>query len=164
MGRTVSFEVKESILELKKLQKQQPNLKSERRITCLVLVKSKKFSKQELIADYLGVGRQCVVDWLSLYRKFGIEGILLSPTRKKPSLIITPEIHKGLSIKVKDARNPLLGYRDAQQWVEENFSVKVTYHLLRKYMIKNFNTKLKSPRKSHIKKDEHAVANFLKTT
>ena len=59
--------------------------------------------------------------------------------------------------------NPLLGYQDAQRWVLENFATDINYHTLRDYMKKHFNTKLKVPRKSHIKKDEQAEENFLKT-
>ena len=159
----MNLEITESISELKKIQKKQISIKAERRVICLILLKSKKFPKQELLADYLGIGRQCLVHWLSLYRKLGIEGILLSPSRTKPSKIITKEVHQGLSVKVNDAKNPLLGYWDAQRWVKEEFGVEVTYHWLRVYMIKNFKTKLKSPRKSHIKKDEQAAESFFKT-
>jgi hypothetical protein len=52
---------------------------------------------------------------LSLYLKFGIDGILLSTSRAKPSKIITPTIHQGLSDKVRDFKNLLLGYWDAQR-------------------------------------------------
>ncbi len=164
MGRLMKLEITESISELKKIQKRQSSIKAERRVLCLILLKSNKFSKQESLADYLGVGRQCLVQWLSLYRKSGIDGILLSSSRNKPSKIITPEMHQGLYEKVIDAQNPLLGYWDAQNWIKEEFKTEVKYHWLRAYMIKHFKTKLKSPRKSHIKKDEQAVESFFKTT
>lgn len=164
MGRLMNLEITESISELKKIQKRQPSIKAERRVLCLILLKSNKFSKQELVAEYLGVGRQCLVNWLSLYRKLGIDGILLSSSRNKPSKIITPKIHQGLCDKVKDATNPLLGYWDAQRWVREEFGVEVNYNWLRVYMIKHFKTKLKSPRKSHIKKEDQAIETFFKTT
>jgi len=159
----MGFEIKESLVELNVLQKKQTSIKAERRITCLILLKSNKFSKQELVAEYLGVGRQCVVTWLSLYRQHGIEGIILNASRNKPSKIITQEVHAALSVKVKDATDPLLGYWDAQRWVNEKFDIKIQYHWLRLYMIKHFKTKLKTPRKSHIKKEELAEENFFKT-
>jgi hypothetical protein len=81
----------------------------------LDFVKVNKFTKQASLAHYLGVGRQCLVQRLSLYRKSGIDGILLSTSRAKPSKIITPTIHQGLSDKVRDFKNPLLGYWDAQR-------------------------------------------------
>ena len=147
---------------MKRLQGKQVSLKAEKRIVCLLLIKSKKFKTQQLLEEYLGVGRQAIVTWLSLYREGGIELIQLKPTRNKPSKIITTQIHNGLEKKVKDVTNPLLGYWDAQRWVKEEFDVEVGYHWLRVYMIKHFKTKLKSPRKSHIKKNPLAVAAFLK--
>jgi len=162
MGRISTLEVKESILELKKLQKQQQTVKAEKRILCLLFLKTNKFTTQTLLAESLAISRQSLVRWLSLYRKAGIQGILLEPSRNKPSKIITPEIHQGLSEKVQEATSPLLGYLDAQRWVEEKYGVKVKYHWLRVYMIKHFKTKLKVPRKSHIKKDEKAITTFLK--
>jgi len=162
MGRISTLEVKESILELKKLQKQQKTVKAEKRVLCLLFLKTNKFTTQTLLAESLAISRQSLVRWLSLYRKAGIQGILLEPSRNKPSKIITPEIHQGLSEKVQEATSPLLGYLDAQRWVEEKYGVKVKYHWLRVYMIKHFKTKLKVPRKSHIKKDEKAITTFLK--
>ena len=96
---------------------------------------------------------------MTQYRRFGIEGFLLKTTRNRKSIKITFEIHKGLSEKVKDSKNPLLGYNDAQRWVQENFNVEINYHTLRDYLKKHFKT----PRKSHINKDEKAAVNFLKT-
>lgn len=162
MGRISTLEVKESILELKKLQKQQKTVKAEKRVLCLLFLKTNKFTTQTLLAESLAISRQSLVRWLSLYRKAGIQGILLEPSRNKPSKIITPEIHQGLLEKVQEATSPLLGYLDAQRWVEEKYGVKVKYHWLRVYMIKHFKTKLKVPRKSHIKKDEKAITTFLK--
>jgi transposase len=164
MGKQSKIEIKESLSELQILQKKQKNLKSEKRIKCLILLKENKFATQTQIADYLGVCRQSIVKWLTSYRKDGIEGIQLKMTRNKKSKIITSQIHEGLSEKLKDSKNPLRGYWDAVIWVEQQYGVKVNYAWLRKYMIKYFKTKLKAPRKSHYKKDKKATANFLKLT
>ncbi len=125
-------------------------------------MKTNKFKTHRLIAAYLGICRQTLVLWITRYRKLGIEGILLNATRAKKSKIITPETHQGLSEKLKDAKHSLRGYWDAQQWVLSHYGVEVKYHWLSAYMIKHFKTKLKSPRKSHYKKDDQAVKSFLK--
>ena len=164
MGRKSTIEVSESLETLKALQAKQRNIKSEKRILCLILLKTNKFKTQQLLAAYLGICRQTLVLWIAGYRKSGIAGILLSSTRAKKSKIITPEIHQGLSEKLKDAKHALRGYWDAQQWVLSHYGVEVKYHWLRTYMIKHFKTKLKSSRKSHHKKDEEAVKAFSKTS
>ncbi len=43
-------------------------------------------------------------------------------------------------------------------------STEINYHTLRSFMITNFDTKLKQPRKSHYKKDEEAFEAFKKTS
>lgn len=164
MGIRSKIVIKETLSELRLHQSKQTTIKSEKRIMCLVLIKEKKFKTQSELAEYLGVCRQSIVKWLSNYSKNGIEGILLKRTRNKKSKIITTQIHNGLTEKLKDSKDPLLGYWDAVNWVEQQFGVKVNYAWLRKYMIKYFKTKLKVPRKSHYKKDKEATANFLKLT
>jgi len=164
MGLQSNLIVKESILDLRKLQNQQRNIKSAKRILCLILIKQKKFKTQSELADYLGVCRQTLVGWLTKYRKLGVSSIVIKPTRNKKSKIITPEIHQGLKKKLENSNNPLRGYWDAQNWVFTEFGVQVQYHWLRQYLIKHFKTKLKTPRKSHYKKDQQAVDAFLKTS
>lgn len=163
MGMKSNIIVSESLEELKKLQVLQRNIKSEKRVLFLILLKTNKFKTQQETADYLGICRQTLVLWVSMYRKLGIEGVLLRPTRDKKSKIITQEIHDGLASRVHSSEQPFLGYWDAQQWVLEHYNVDVKYHWLRQYLIKHFKTKLKSPRKSHYKKDDQAIEAFLKT-
>ena len=164
MGLQSNLIIKESLSELKKLQREQVNIKSEKRILCLILLKQEKFKNQSELASYLGVCRQTLVRWLTQYRKSGISGIVIKPTRNKKSKIITPEIHQGLKKKLEDSKNPLQGYWDVQDWVLSEYGVEVKYHWLRQYLINHFRTKLKSPRKSHYKKDQQAEDAFLKTT
>ena len=134
MGLQSNLVVKERLSELKKLQHKQRDIKSEKRILCLILIKQKKFKTQSELADYLGVCRQTLVGWLTKYRKSGVSNIVIKPTRNKKSKIITSKIHQGLKKKLENSNNPLLGYWDAQNWVFEEFGVQVQYHWLRQYL------------------------------
>jgi hypothetical protein len=49
-------------------------------------------------------------------------------------------------------------------WIEKEFNKQVKYNTLLKYSIKNFGSKVKVARKSHVKKDEEAVSAFKKTS
>ena len=93
MGMKSTIKVSESLETLKKLQAKQRNIKSEKRILCLILLNTNKFKTHQLIANHLGICRQTLALWIARYRKLGIAGILLSSTRAKKSKIITPEIH-----------------------------------------------------------------------
>ena len=163
MKKRVKILVKESLSELKILQSKQRNIKSEKRVLCLIHLKKKTFKTQEDLAKNLLINIRTLSGWIKKYREKGLEGILLKPNRKKPSKIISAEIHEGLSKRVNSSTNPFLGYWDAEEWVFSEYGVKVKYHWLRKYLIKHFKTKLKTPRKSHYKKDEKQVDSFLKS-
>lgn len=164
MGKHSDLLIKESVLDLKNIVKKASSLRSLKRVNCLLFIKTSKFETRQELANYLGVHLRTQERWIATYRRDGMDMMLADLPQNKPSKIITQEIHQGLSAKVKDATNPLLGYWDAQRWVSEEFNTEVKYHWLRAYMIKHFKTKLKSPRKSHIKKDEQAEESFFKTT
>lgn len=163
MGKTSTTQIKESLEELQKIKRAQKRLKLEKRVACLILLKSKRFSTQKEIATCLGVSLKSIDRWLRTYRQGGIKALTAPMTRKKPSKIITPELHTALEEKLHDASDPLLGYWHATQWVFEKFGISINYHWLRKYMKEHFGTKLKTPRKSHIKKDPQAKEAFFKT-
>ena len=59
--------------------------------------------------------------------------------------------------------NSIWYYTELLTWVEHEFKKKIKYNTLLKYSIKNFGSKIKVDRKSHIKKDEQALSTFKKT-
>jgi hypothetical protein len=61
-----------------------------------------------------------------------------------------------LTKKFDDPDNSFLGYWNDHLRVNEKYGVDVKYRRIRKYLKQQINTKLKSPRKSHYKKDEEA--------
>ncbi|OEK07404.1 hypothetical protein A8C32_18395 [Flavivirga aquatica] len=77
---------------------------------------------------------------------------------------ITEEVHDGLSERLNDQEQGFLSYVQAVQWVKETYGIEYKYNTLRDYMIDFFGTKIKQPRKSHIKKSQEAVTDFLKLT
>ena len=163
MKKPIHFVIKESLSELKTLRAKQPTLSKQKRIDCLIHLKTCKFETRQELANYLGVHIRTQERWLTKYREQGIAFLLADEPKVRPSKIITPEIHDALKAKVNSSGSPFLGYWEAQQWVEDTFNVKIKYHWLRKYLITHFKTKLKSPRKSHYKKDEQAIEAFFKT-
>ena len=156
--------IQESLAELKKLRSKQTTLTKQKRIDCLIYLKTSKFRTRQELANYLGIHIRTQERWLNKYKKNGLNNLLTDIPKNKPSKTITPEIHDALEAKVNNSEAPFLGYWEAQQWIEETFNVQIQYHWLRKYLITHFKTKLKSPRKSHYKKDEQAIEAFLKTT
>lgn len=164
MAKPRKFTIKESVLELKTLRKKQSNFKYEKRLIWLQSTISKRFKTRKQLAYYLGISSKTSERWSLKYIENGIEGLLSDKPKILRSRIITPEIHKALEAKVNSSTDPFLGYWDAQHWVNHTYGIEVKYHLLRHYLIQHFKTKLKSPRKSHYKKDVAAQEAFLKTS
>lgn len=164
MGKKAYLEIKESVPELQKMLVKQKSFKGEKRIRSLIEIKSARFSTRQELADYLCVHKRTLERWINNYKSGGIPEMLSDKPKIKQSKIITPAIHQGLEQKVNDPHDPFLGYWDAQNWVQQEYGVEIKYQRIREYMIKHFKTKVKSPRKSHIKKDKQAEEAFLKTT
>ncbi len=156
MGKLSPLNIRESVETLKKIVSKQTSLKREKRVRALLYIKQNKFKTRQLVADCLGIHVRTLERWMNKYKSGGVEELLYDKPKNKRSKIITPEIHEGLSKRVHDPNNPFLGYWDAQRWVNETYGVNVKYQRIREYLQQHFKTKLKSPRKSHYKKDAEA--------
>lgn len=163
MKNPVHFDIEESLTELKKLRSKQPTLSKQKRFDCLIHLKASKFKTRQELANHLGIHIRTQERWLAQYRAVGIASFISNEPQIRPSKIISPDIHDALEARVNSSDSPFLGYWEAQQWVESTFNVQIKYHWLRKYLITHFKTKLKSPRKSHYKKDGQAIEAFFKT-
>ena len=164
MSTARKFTIKESHSELISLRKKQTLYRIEKRIIWLLELQRGKFKSRKDLATYLGINLRTQERWILRYLSGGIDELLTDKPKNIKSRIITPEIHQGLSKRVNSSEQPFLGYWDAVQWVKNKYNVDVEYHNLRRYLIQHFKTKLKTPRKSHYKKDDKAVDAFLKTS
>lgn len=163
MGKKAQLEIKESVSELEKELRKQGSLSREKRIRCLLFIKTGKFKTRQALAVYLGIHIRTMERWINKYKMAGISQMLYDEPKQRQSKIITEQIHNGLEERVNDAHNPFLGYWDAQIWVQQTYGVNIKYQRIREYLIKHFKTKIKTPRKSHVKKDMQAENAFLKT-
>ena len=165
MSFALNIPVKESLSELKKLQKAsspliQPRLK--------MLIEMKKagqagISKRALM-DVVGASSQSIHTWRSNYKNGGID-LLVAHNKKgfKPS-VFTSEEHQKIAVVLNNPQNGLQGYKELQGWVKDEFNKQVKYNTLLKYCILHFKAHSKVARKSHIKKDEQTASTFKKTS
>jgi len=163
MGKYAELEVKETTEDLKIKRRQTKSHRLKLRLQCLILIKEKKFRTRVNLAEHLGVGIASMNRWVKTYKEEGLEEMLKISSGGNRKSIIDAEIHEGLKNKVNDSENPLMGYYDAVNWVRETYGQQIKYTTLRSHLKRHFKTKLKSPRKSHYKKDEQATEAFLKT-
>lgn len=156
--------IKESIAELRSLQRRQGYLIS-RRIAVLIEIKKHEktgVSKRALSA-LTGVNHNSIVKWRKLYETQGIAGILKHGRIgfKKP--ILKPSEHKKIAQKLQDPTNGISGYAELLAWVKKELHKDMKYITLLKYVQRHFGAKVKVARKSHVKKDKEAVEAFKKT-
>ncbi len=163
MGKRYEIHIKESLEELHSLRKKAKSHRLKTRLQCLILTKENKFKTREDLAEHIGIGVSSLYRWTKTYSDLGIESMLKISTGGNQRKVVTANVHQGLEKKLHDSTNPLLGYWDAVIWVRNEYKVDLKYQTLRSYMIRHWGTKLKSPRKSHYKKDEQAIEAFKKT-
>lgn len=165
MSLPKTITVKESLSELKALLKKASPLIAPRIKMLLEIKKSKStgISKRAL-ASVIGVDPNSIQTWRTLYVNGGISTILKHNKKGFKPSVFTKEEHLEIEKKLKDPRNGLRGYVELLNWIENEFKKQIKYNTLLKYSIKNFGSKVKVARKSHIKKDETAVIAFKKTS
>jgi transposase len=121
-------------------------------------------SKRDL-SDMTGINHNSITKWRKMYLNNGIQDLLVHGRKGgfKPS-IISKEVHAALEKKLKDPKNGIRGYKELLEWVKMELSNEIKYITLLKYVERHFGTKIKVARKSHVKKNEQAVALFKKTS
>lgn len=165
MGKHISFQVKESPSHLRDLIRREHHPKNVLRLQSLLHIKEKTFTKQVELAQHLGYGVRSMELWLKDYKEGGLESMLLKPKGKqKRKRKVSAEVHQGLCERLHDAESGFHSYVQALDWVNTTYGVDYKYTTLREYMIEFFGTRIKRPRKSHIKKTEQATTDFLKLT
>lgn len=165
MSSPKQIHIKESISELRRLQKNSIPMIANR---IRVLIELKKHEStgisKRTVADIVGVNQNSVQTWRSMYILGGVDAILSYQKREGRPSILSIEEHQKIEEKLKDPKNGLRGFTELQNWVELEFGKTVLYNTLFKYSQRHFGAKVKAARKSHVKKDEDAVAAFKKTS
>jgi len=164
MGKQLNITIKETKKELLKELKTQTIDRNKTRINCLIHLKESKFKTRQELSDYLGCHLRTMERWITKYRLGGIKEMLYYASRQSSPSLIPKEVQQGLKQMVFNADKGFSSYVQAQEWVKQEYSVKLQYNTIRQHLIKYHKTKIKSPRKSHIKKDKQAEETFLKTT
>ena len=158
--------IKESLVDLYKLKNKSANNMITKRLE--MLIECKKHEKdgisQEDLCRLVGCSGQSVVDWRDAYAKGGIKQLMSHNRKPNRQPILNEHENKLLEEKLNDADNPCIGYAELVDWVETNLAKKMQYITLYCYSSRNFGTKIKSPRKSHINKDATAAEDFQKNS
>ena len=160
MAKPVIISIKEDITYLKSLHsKAQIHLRP--RYKMLLLMLGGLTSSQDLAAK-TGVNRNTIAIWKRIYSEGGIEKLTSDLRGGDFKSKISADDKMKIQKKISEPKNAFTTYGQAQTWLKEELGIDKKYQAVNKYLKRNFGTKLKVGRKSHVKKDEAAVAVFKK--
>ncbi len=143
MAKPLIVHVKESLQELKLLQKSTP--KCFMRIQMLILIKGGAITTKDRLANELGVSNKSVHVWRTKYISGGIE-LLLKDNRIGNKGTITPEIFTELSRYINSFQDrPAVV--SISTWLSDNFNIQSDYDALRKYILRKFGLSRNRPSK-----------------
>ena len=166
MAKPFQISIKESIKELKAIQRKSGKLISDRMRILIEIKKheSKGGISKLALSEITGINHNSIVKWRRLYVELGIDSLLTHNRVGFKKSVISNEVHEKLKEKLSDPQNGLRGYIELQDWVNKEFSLNIKYITILKYVKRHFGTKIKVARKSHVNKNEEAVEVFKKTS
>ncbi len=99
MKNPIHFDIEESLSELKNLRLKQPTLSKQKRVDCLLHLKTSKFKTRQELANHLGIHIRTQERWLTRYRTGGMASYISNEPQIRPSKIITCHPQFGRSRK-----------------------------------------------------------------
>jgi transposase len=165
MSKPIQLSIKESIKELRAIQREQGELLT-KRIKVLIELKRHEntgISKRDL-SEMTGVNHNSITKWRKMYIKGGISALLVHGRIGFKKSIINKTEHKAIETILNNPKNGLRGYIELQDWVNNKFNKDFKYITILKYAQRHFGSKIKVARKSHVKKDAEKVETFKKTS
>jgi len=161
MAILLTITVKESKEDLMTLLRKS-SIATKPRIKMLLAILDGVTSTQDLVSK-TKANRDSIRNWKNTYRDEGIEGLIGETRGRKQPGAIGPKEKLQLQKKLSDTKGGFTSYKQAKDWINKTFGLEMEYHAVNKYLKRNFGTKLKVGRKTHISKDDSAAALFKKT-
>ena len=121
-----TLSTKESTLELKRLQKQQPSYLSIR-LQMPLLMKTKSVHSKRGLADSLGVSANTIQSEKIMYDTGGLIGLLDYKRGGNKLSVIAGSNEKKIFSKLSDPHNASGSFKELQQWVDENLIKGIIY-------------------------------------
>ena len=166
MAKAKEIFIQESVEDLQKYLRKASCQTIKKRIKMLIIIKKQApemLSKNEL-AKLCKCNHNSINSWRSLYLNGGMDAIMQHKWTGTKSKHISEEQHQQMAEKLSDPFNGLVGYKELLGWVESEFNISMKYTTLYEYTRRNFKTKLKVSRKSHVKKNQDDLTAFKKNS
>ena len=166
MAKAKEIIIQESVEELQKYLRKASCQTIKKRIKMLIVIKKRApemLSKNEL-AKLCKCNHNSINSWRRFYLNGGMDAIMQHKWTGTKSKHLSEEQHQQMAEKLSDPFNGLVGYKELLSWVESEFDISIKYTTLYEYTRRNFKTKLKVSRKSHVKKNQDDLTAFKKNS
>lgn len=161
MGRPFTIEIAESEEHLKKSLQHAHSAPQKERLQMLYWLKSRQVSRRHELAQRLGRDKATITRWLSKYKRGGLASLLKVGKAPGKAPAVTGEALAQLKQRLAEPQG-FHSYGEVQQWLFEQFGLKLEYssvHQLVRYRLK---AKLKAPRPKSIQQSPKSQAHFKK--
>jgi len=166
MAKAKEIFIQESVEDLQKYLRRASCPTIKKRIKMLIVIKNRApemLAKNEL-AKLNKCNHNSINTWRRLYIAGGMDAITQHKWTGTKSKHISEEQHQQMAEKLSNPVNGLVGYKELLNWVESEFDISMKYTTLYEYTRRNFKTKIKVARKSHVKKNEDELTAFKKNS
>jgi putative transposase len=150
MNRTMP-PIHESAADLKQRRQQERDPRKRQRLHALYLLTSGQARRRHQVATLLGLDRNTIGRWLSLYAQGGLPALLdiYVPAGKAPAL--TPAQLDHLQQRLAQPAG-FASYGEIQQWIATTLGVQLGYHAVHTLVHDKLRARPNVARPSHEKK------------
>lgn len=138
MAGVYKLDITESAADLKQLLRTQKTASDKERIQLLYLLKSEQATTVQAAAELLGRHRVTLQEWLRLYRKGGLSGLLSHKPRPGRQHSIPQWAQDALNKRLQQEEG-FNSYSEICQWLERQLGISAPYktvHQLVHYRLK----------------------------
>lgn len=141
----------EAVENLKQRLQREHDGRKKPRLQMLYLLASGQAQTRHEVAHLLGVHRNTIGHWLTIYETGGLEALLKVYVPAGKPISLSPEVLASVGQALQGPAG-FASYEALRQWVQQAHHVEVNYHTLYTIVRTRFRAKLKVPRPSHTKK------------
>ncbi len=143
--------IKETKEEIREMLKSEHHVKRQNRLQALYLIVTKQATSRSGVSIMLGLNRNTISEWFSLYEAGGLEKLLdiYRPSGAKPK--ITDAVKADISEILKTEKG-FRTYKEIHQLVVKKHQINVSYRAVHNLVRYKLAAKLKSPRPANPKK------------
>lgn len=164
MSNAKEFYIKESEKQIRQfMSKSNPMIAKRLRVLLMFKQHGTAISKR-VGADLTGFNQNSVQAWRTMYIQGGIEALMCHQKTGFKSSVINKLQEQELGRHLHKADNGMVGFVELLHWFNERFNTQVNYKTFHGFVVRKFQAKIKTARKSHVNKDALAVRAFKKTS